>query len=117
MNEPTNASNGQGALASIRQLEQALAEEATTRTVATRRLEAARAEAVGILEAAKQHAAAASAERRRQALEAAELEAAGVHARAEADAAELRTTSAGVLDATVAAALALVLPGATGSTV
>jgi vacuolar-type H+-ATPase subunit H len=113
--EKNSSPNGDGTLASIRQLERALAEEATTRTAATDRLQAARVEAASILETAKQNAAAASTERRRQALAAADREAAEIHARAEAAATELRKTSARVLDATVEAALALVVPGAAGS--
>jgi F0F1-type ATP synthase membrane subunit b/b' len=110
MSEPTATPGGDGALASIRRLEQVLADESATRSTATERLEAARAEAESILDTARRKAAAASDERRRQTLEAANREAAGIHAQAEIAAGRLRETADRTFEATVDAALDLILP-------
>jgi vacuolar-type H+-ATPase subunit H len=108
VSELTTASED-GALASIRRLEQTLTEGATTRTVADSLRSAARSEAERILAAAEQAAVAASVERRRQAQAAAESETATIRARGESSAAALRANAAAVRDATVDAALALIV--------
>jgi colicin import membrane protein len=104
-----------GALASIRKLEQALAESSTARTAAEEQLEAARAEAASLLAAARRDAAEASDAHRREALARADRETAEIARRAEASAAKVRAGYAAAMDETVEAALALILPaGAEG---
>jgi vacuolar-type H+-ATPase subunit H len=98
-----------GALASIRRLEQTLAEGATARTASDSLVTTARSEAERIVAAAEEAAVAASAKRRRQAHAAAETEAAAIRARGDASAAVLRANAAAVRDATVDAALALIV--------
>jgi vacuolar-type H+-ATPase subunit H len=111
-NEPASTQGteaGAGALASIRRLEQTLAEDSAGRAAAERLLEAARAEAASILAAAAQNIAEAAAERRRRALADADREAREIRRQAEAGAEHVTENAGAVMDAAVDAALALIL--------
>jgi hypothetical protein len=104
-----------GALGSIRRLEQELELGSTARAAADARLRAARAEAARLLDAARVSAAAAAAERRLTILAAADDDAAAIEHDAEVDAARLRADARATREAAVDAALALILPGAAES--
>jgi vacuolar-type H+-ATPase subunit H len=111
MTDPNHASAG-GVLGPVRELEEALAEVSKTRAASDARLEAARADAARLLDAAQDAAAVAVAERRRTVLGAAEDDATRISRQGDERAARVLADARAGMDAEVEAALALILPAA-----